>query len=165
VVPVLVKLSPDLQEGELRDALEVLLTAGVEGVVATNTTVGRSGLHSGLRGEAGGLSGRPLRGRATRAVARIYELTQGTLPIIAVGGVLTAQDVREKLAAGASLVQVYTGLVYRGPGLIREALGSLRGWRPPSCGGRERADRIQDSKSETDTLAPSEDWRKEASDA
>ncbi|MDD2696186.1 MAG: quinone-dependent dihydroorotate dehydrogenase [Anaerolineales bacterium] len=129
-VPLLVKLSPDLDDGELDDALAALLNAGVDGVIATNTTVGREGLESSPRGQAlagekGGLSGAPLRELSTRMVREISRRTEGRLPIIGAGGVMNAADARQKLEAGASLVQVYTGLVYAGPGLAKRIVAGL----------------------------------------
>ncbi len=123
--PILVKLAPDLTQAELEDALAAVQGAGMEGVIATNTTVARPGLRSPLAGEAGGLSGAPLRPLALRSVRRVVELTQGTLPVIAVGGIFGPRDARAFLEAGASLVQVYTGLIYRGPGLVRAVLRGL----------------------------------------
>jgi len=95
---------------------------GMDGIVATNTTIERDGLLSANAVESGGLSGLPLRERSTAMVRQIWELTKGKLPIIGVGGVFNTDDMKEKLDAGASLVQVYTGLVYRGPGLARSIL-------------------------------------------
>jgi len=110
--PLLVKLSPDLDEEGLDETLGCLLEAGVDGVIATNTT--RAGLAEG----EGGLSGAPLRRRATEVAARIRRVAGERLAVVGVGGILDAVDVRERLAAGADLVQVYTGLVYGGPGLV-----------------------------------------------
>jgi dihydroorotate dehydrogenase len=124
-IPILVKLSPDLSEEGLEDALEVILIAGMDGVIATNTTLSREGLHSTLSSESGGLSGAPLRKTSTSMVGRIHRFTGGILPIIAAGGVASAQDAQEKLDAGACLVQVYTGMVYRGPGLVKDILRRL----------------------------------------
>jgi dihydroorotate dehydrogenase len=124
-VPVLVKLAPDLTEQELEDAVGTIMERRMDGIVATNTTIERGGLLSANAVEGGGLSGLPLRERSTTMVRQIAEFTQGALPIIGVGGVFTADDVKEKLDAGASLVQVYTGLVYRGPGLARSILRQL----------------------------------------
>ncbi len=124
-LPLLVKLSPDLSPAELDDALEVLLQTGMDGVIATNTTLQRQGLCSPQAGESGGLSGAPLRDASTQIIRYIHERTQGRLPIVGVGGILSAADAREKLQAGAVLVQVYTGLVYQGPGLVRRILESL----------------------------------------
>ncbi len=124
-VPVLVKLAPDLTLQELEDAVGVITAREMDGVVATNTTIERDGLKSKNALESGGLSGLPLRQRSTAMVRRIAQLSQGKLPIIGVGGVFDADDVREKMDAGAALVQVYTGLVYRGPGLARSILREL----------------------------------------
>jgi dihydroorotate dehydrogenase len=126
-VPLLVKLSPDLTDEELADVVGVVLDAGLDGVVATNTTLRREGLVSAHAGEAGGLSGAPLRRRSTAVVAEICRLSGGRLPVIAVGGVRDAVSAREKLDAGASLVQVYTGLIYRGPGVVKEILEAVGG--------------------------------------
>ncbi|UCF59901.1 MAG: quinone-dependent dihydroorotate dehydrogenase [Anaerolineaceae bacterium] len=124
-VPILVKLSPDLNDDELEDAVGVVQGTGMDGIIATNTTVDRSGLSSPFRDETGGLSGNPLRERSTEMVRHIHKLTGGELPIVGVGGIFSAEDAREKLEAGATLIQVYTGLVYRGPGLVRGILEGL----------------------------------------
>jgi dihydroorotate dehydrogenase len=124
---MLVKLAPDLSDAELADAIEAILRTGMDGVIATNTTVERGGLVSPRRDETGGLSGRPLRARSTDVVRRIVGLSQGRLTVVGVGGVFELRDVQEKLDAGAVLVQVYTGLVYRGPGLARAVLSGVRG--------------------------------------
>ena len=116
-VPLIVKLAPDLTDLELDDALEVILDRGIDGVIATNTTVTRLNLISTISDEEGGLSGAPLRCASTEIVRKIFQRTQGQLPIIGVGGVMNVDDVKEKLDAGAALVQIYTGLVYEGPGL------------------------------------------------
>lgn len=121
-VPLLVKLSPDMSDVELDDALEVIMSRGVDGVVATNTTLSREGCHSPVSIQTGGLSGAPLRKRSTEVIQQIVKSTQGKLPVIGVGGVMNADDAREKLDAGAVLVQIYTGLVFRGPGLVREII-------------------------------------------
>jgi dihydroorotate dehydrogenase len=124
--PLLVKLAPDLTEKELADAVETIQQVGLEGVIATNTTVAREELTSLHREEMGGLSGRPLRTRSTASIREIHRLSAGELPIIGVGGVSDAASAREKLEAGASLVQLYTGLIYRGPGVVRDILEGLR---------------------------------------
>ena len=123
--PILVKLAPDLSDAELDDALGAVLAAGMDGVISTNTTLGRGGIRSPLAGEAGGLSGAPLCSCSTQMVRKIIQRSAGKLPVIGVGGILGPADAREKLDAGASLVQVYTGLVYRGPGLVKEILNGL----------------------------------------
>jgi dihydroorotate dehydrogenase len=125
-LPILVKLAPDLGEGELADALGAIEVAGMDGVIATNTTVQRSGLHSPMQNEVGGLSGAPLRERSTEIIRSIHRLSEGRLPIIGVGGISGPQDALEKLQAGAALVQIYTGLIYRGPGLVRNIVNALR---------------------------------------
>jgi dihydroorotate dehydrogenase len=124
-IPLLVKLAPDLEEAELDDALEAILNTGMDGVIATNTTLERGQLNSTLSMEAGGLSGAPLTGRSTHIIQRIYRYTGGRLPIIGVGGVMSPSDARQKLDAGATLVQVYTGLVYAGPGLVKEIVTGI----------------------------------------
>ncbi len=133
-VPVLVKLAPDLEEAELEDALAAVQCSGMDGVIATNTTIQRSGLISPHAKEGGGLSGAPLYARSLKMVRRIGELTQGRLPVVGVGGVMGAEEARTMLEAGAALVQVYTGLIYEGPGLVRgmvgEMAGSIQGCEP-----------------------------------
>ncbi|MEW5869641.1 MAG: quinone-dependent dihydroorotate dehydrogenase [Chloroflexota bacterium] len=124
--PLLVKLAPDLSDQELDDALDALVSAGVDGVIATNTTLSREGLVSPLSKETGGLSGAPLRERSTQMVRAISARAGNKLPVIGVGGVMCAADALEKLEAGAVLVQVYTGLVYAGPGLVRSILSGLK---------------------------------------
>lgn len=115
--PLLVKIAPDLTEGEIEAAVDVCRKHDVSGIIATNTTISREGLKSRDLAEigAGGVSGRPLKKRSTEVVSTIYKYTQGKLPIIGVGGVFNAEDAFEKIAAGASLVQAYTGFVYGGP--------------------------------------------------
>jgi dihydroorotate dehydrogenase len=118
--PVVAKLSPDLDDAALDDALAAITTAGVDGVIATNTTIGRSGLVSPHRAQDGGLSGAALTEAATRIVAEIRRRAGDGLPIIAAGGVMSVDDALAKMSAGADLIQVYTGLVFRGPRLLRE---------------------------------------------
>ncbi len=124
-IPILVKLSPDLTDEELEDALDAILEAGMDGVIVANTTVGRMGIQSPLAAENGGLSGTPLRARSTNMVRQVHHLTGGKLPIVGVGGIMDAADAREKLEAGARLVQIYTGLVYQGPGVVKSILMGL----------------------------------------
>jgi dihydroorotate dehydrogenase len=125
-VPVLVKLAPDLSDGELDDALEVLLRTGMNGVIAANTTRSREGLDEPAAREGGGLSGAPLTLRSLHMVSEIARRTQGRLPIVAAGGVMNSVDANRRLDAGAALVQLYTGLVYAGPGLVKEILMGLK---------------------------------------
>jgi dihydroorotate dehydrogenase len=124
-VPVLVKLAPDLEAGELQEAVDVIEAAGMDGIVAVNTTLARPNLQSRLAGEAGGLSGRPLFRQAAACVEQITRRTQGRLPVVAVGGIDGVDSARAMMDAGAVLLQVYTGLVYRGPGLVREIVQGL----------------------------------------
>jgi dihydroorotate dehydrogenase len=114
--PVLLKLAPDLEEKPLKEAAQTALAAGCAGLIATNTTLSREGLPPGTYPE-GGMSGGPLRMKSTAMLKTLARLTKGRVPLVAVGGIFTAGDVREKLEAGASLVQVYTGYIYEGPGL------------------------------------------------
>jgi dihydroorotate dehydrogenase len=128
--PILVKIDPDLTDKAIADVLSVCLYHGVAGVIATNTTLARDGLApaDAERGrQAGGLSGRPLRQRAREVVAFVHEETGGGLEIIGVGGILEPDDALRLMDAGASLVQLYTGLVYRGPGLVRRTARAIGG--------------------------------------
>lgn len=118
--PLLVKIAPDLTDEELHETVKTIAESGVSGIVATNTTVSRPNLRSEHGKEAGGLSGRPLFSKSTEIIRRIYRLTEGKLPIVGCGGIFSAEDAYEKIRAGASLVQLYTALIYRGPGLVRE---------------------------------------------
>ena len=118
-VPVLVKIAPDLTEREVEDILGAIELAGADGVIATNTTIAREGIPAQVQGLKGGLSGQPLRDRSTAMVSCLYRKTGGKLPIIGVGGVMNPLDALAKLEAGAALVQVYTGLVYAGPSLVK----------------------------------------------
>jgi len=124
-VPVLVKLAPDLDDEQLLTAVDVIGESGLDGIIATNTTISRDGLGHPLAGEEGGLSGAALTEMSTRIIARIVEHTGGSIPVIGVGGVMGPEDARAKLDAGASLVQLYTGLVYEGPGLVKRILRGL----------------------------------------
>lgn len=115
-LPLLVKIAPDLAEDEIEAIADRCLRLGVSGIIATNTTVGREGLITDVDSiGAGGLSGKPLRSRSTEIISKIYKYSGGKLPIIGVGGVFTAEDAFEKIAAGACLVQAYTGFIFQGP--------------------------------------------------
>jgi dihydroorotate dehydrogenase len=117
--PLLVKIAPDLVDEDLRDIAEVASTLPVDGIIATNTTVARPAeLRSEHRAEAGGLSGSPLFEPSTRVLSRLYQLTEGKIPLVGVGGIASGKDAYAKIRAGASLVQLYTALVYEGPGLV-----------------------------------------------
>lgn len=115
--PLLVKIAPDLTWAELDEILTAVQDTSIDGIIATNTTLSRDGLLSAVSEEAGGLSGRPLADRSTEIIAHIHRETNGRLPIIGVGGIFTAADICAKLDAGASLVQLYTALIYEGPTL------------------------------------------------
>jgi dihydroorotate dehydrogenase len=125
-VPIALKIAPDLSAEQIADVAQLLVLHRVDAVIATNTTLARAGVE-GLpnASEAGGLSGAPLREQATWVVRQLAERLAGRVPIIGVGGILSGADAREKRAAGASLVQLYTGLVYRGPALVRECVAAL----------------------------------------
>lgn len=123
--PLLVKLAPDLDDAQLDAALEAIVAAGMDGVIATNTTLARDGLRSPLAGEEGGLSGAALTRRSTEMVRAIHRRTGGTLPIVGVGGVMTPEDAVARVEAGATLVQLYTGMVFAGPGLVARTVEAL----------------------------------------
>lgn len=117
-VPVFLKIAPDLTDAEIDTIAAVAERAGVDGIIATNTTLARDGLQSPARAEAGGLSGRPLFERSTRVLARLARATAGRMPLIGVGGIGTADDAYAKIRAGASAVQLYSALVYEGLSLV-----------------------------------------------
>jgi len=128
--PILVKIAPDLSFDAIDEILELAGPRNLAGIVATNTTIARPEASdvSALRtyAETGGLSGKPLRARSTECIRHIFRQTAGRLPIIGVGGIFNADDAWEKITAGASLVQIYTGLVYEGPGVVKEIVNGLR---------------------------------------
>ncbi len=124
-VPLFLKIAPDLTDPELADLVEAALGAGIDGIVATNTTLARDGLKSRHAGETGGLSGRPLFARSTRILARVHALTEGRLPLIGVGGVGSAEEAYAKIRAGASAVQLYTALTLSGLALVPRILAGL----------------------------------------
>ena len=124
-VPLLVKLAPDLNDVELDGALEAVTGCGMDGVIVANTTIGRAGLRSSLAQETGGLSGAPLTTSNLELVRKVVARLEGHLPVVASGGVMVPADVQARLDAGAVLVQLYTGLIYTGPGLVRDALNHL----------------------------------------
>jgi dihydroorotate dehydrogenase len=123
--PILVKLAPDLSDGELDDAIEVILHTGMDGVIASNTTLGRDGLRSRHQVETGGLSGGPLRVRSEAVLAQVLKRLAGRLQVVSVGGIMSPEDARHRLDMGAALVQVYTGLVYAGPGLVQKIIRAV----------------------------------------
>ena len=125
--PMLLKIAPDLSEAELDGIAAVLLDAQIDGLICTNTTVDRSAVAGArLAGEAGGLSGRPLMTKATAVLRGMAQRLGGKVPLIGVGGITRGADAAEKFAAGASLVQFYSGMIYRGPALIGECVDALR---------------------------------------
>jgi dihydroorotate dehydrogenase len=128
-VPLLIKIAPDLDERELESIVEIALRANMAGIIATNTTTNRAGLLTPTAEVqacgAGGLSGAPLRLRSTEIIAALYRLTQGRITIIGVGGISTALDAWEKISAGASLIQLYTGFIYQGIGIARDINNGL----------------------------------------
>jgi dihydroorotate dehydrogenase len=123
-LPLLVKLSPDLERRDLEMIVDVIIRLHIDGIIATNTTISRADLHTDAQRVAacgeGGLSGKPLAHRSTRMIADLHELTGGRIPLIGVGGIFNAADAWEKIAAGACLVQLYTGFIYQGPNIARE---------------------------------------------
>ena len=123
-IPILVKLAPDLTNEELDSALESIVDCGMDGVIVTNTTVSRPALQSPHYAETGGLSGAPLAQLSRQITARAVKLLQGRLPVVSSGGIMNAAEAQRRLDAGACLVQLYTGLIYSGPGLIKEILNS-----------------------------------------
>jgi dihydroorotate dehydrogenase len=126
--PVFVKVAPDLEQDQVKAIAATLQRHGIDGVIATNTTVSRHGVNHLPNGqETGGLSGAPLLAASNRIIRMLRSELGSTFPIIGVGGVLTGDDARTKLKAGANLVQIYTGLIYRGPGLVPEVARALRG--------------------------------------
>jgi dihydroorotate dehydrogenase len=124
-IPLLVKLAPDLTETELDDAIDVILSTHMDGVIATNTTLARDGLRSEKRGETGGLSGSALRSRSEAVLSQIVKCIDGQIPVVSSGGIMNPEDAKKRLASGASLVQVYTGLIYHGPALVKNIVKSL----------------------------------------
>jgi dihydroorotate dehydrogenase len=128
--PILVKVAPDLSFEALDEILELAMPRGLAGIVATNTTITRppAADEAGRRAYAqpGGLSGRPLRQRSTEVIRHLYRQSRGALPIIGVGGIFDAADAWEKVTAGASLLQIYTSLIYKGPGVVREIVNGLQ---------------------------------------
>lgn len=118
--PILLKIAPDLTDGQLQDIIDIVQETKIAGVIATNTTLSREGLKHPNKIETGGLSGKPLTKRATEVIRFLHQKSGGAFPIIGVGGIHSAEDALEKIEAGASLVQLYTGFIYQGPGLIKK---------------------------------------------
>ena len=118
--PILLKIAPDLTNEQLLDIIEIINETKIAGVIATNTTISRDGLQSENKSETGGLSGKPLTNRSTEVIKFLSEKSNKSFPIIGVGGIHNAQDALDKLNAGASLVQLYTGFIYEGPQLVKD---------------------------------------------
>lgn len=131
--PILVKIAPDLEWEAIAEVVEVAKTYQLAGIIATNTTISRDGLKTRAipltgkspKEEAGGISGEPLRDRSTAVIRFLWQQTRGQIPIIGIGGIFTAEDAWEKITAGASLLEIYTGLIYEGPLMVREILEGL----------------------------------------
>jgi len=118
--PILLKIAPDLTDEQLLDIIDIVNETKIAGVIATNTTISRDGLQSENKAEMGGLSGKPLTKRSTEVIRFLSEKSNKSFPIVGVGGIHTAEDAIEKLEAGASLIQLYTGFIYEGPSLIKK---------------------------------------------
>lgn len=123
--PILLKIAPDLTNSQLMDIIDIVNTTKIAGVIATNTTIEREGLQSEHKKETGGLSGKPVKERSTEVIRFLAENSKKSFPIIGVGGIHSEDDAKEKLAAGADLVQLYTGFIYEGPGLVKRINKSL----------------------------------------
>ena len=117
--PILLKISPDLSKSNISDIVEIVLSLKIDGIIATNTTIQRNNLKSKNMNESGGLSGKPILERSNEVIRYISEKSKGSIPIIGVGGIHSAQDAIDKINAGADLIQIYTGFIYEGPSLIR----------------------------------------------
>jgi dihydroorotate dehydrogenase len=129
-VPVAVKIAPDLDADQIKNIAALLMRHHIDGVIATNTTLSREGVENMKHGdETGGLSGAPVRDKSTAVIRQLAAELQGALPIIGVGGILNGADAVEKMQAGAALVQIYSGLIYRGPALVGECAEAIRGMR------------------------------------
>ncbi len=130
--PILLKIAPDLSPGQLDDVIHVVEATGIDGIIATNTTITRDHLAT-EKGEIeqigrGGLSGKPLKDKSTQTIRYIVDKSEGRIPVIGVGGIMTPEDAIEKLEAGASLVQIYTGFVYQGPSLVKRLNKTILGY-------------------------------------
>lgn len=130
IVPIAVKIAPDMTDEEVCQVAQIVLDSGMDGIIATNTTLDREPVYGMLYAdEAGGLSGAPVRDKSTHVIRVLAEQLQGRLPIIGVGGITEGQHAAEKIEAGASLVQVYSGFLYKGPALIRDSVDAIAALR------------------------------------
>ena len=130
-VPIALKIAPDMEDAQIAQIASLLMRHRIDGVIATNTTLSREGVEHLTHGnEAGGLSGAPVRDKSTAVIRKLASHLLGALPIIGAGGILSGADAAEKISAGASLVQLYSGLIYRGPTLVSECAGAIRGLQP-----------------------------------
>ncbi|MDV6345447.1 quinone-dependent dihydroorotate dehydrogenase [Nitrosomonas sp. Is37] len=124
--PLVIKIAPDMESSQLEAIAQQLIKYQIDGVIATNTTISRQNLeHLPLSSETGGLSGAPLKLLSTEVIRKLHALLQETIPIIGVGGIMSAEDAKEKIEAGANLIQLYTGLIYHGPDLIRQSVEAI----------------------------------------
>lgn len=132
--PLLLKIAPDLSHEQLDDIVEIAFQAQLDGIIATNTTIDREGLTTPIKDVeaigAGGLSGKPLTQKSTEVVRYLAQKLNGRIPIIAVGGIMSGKDAADKIAAGATLVQLYTGFIYQGPALIQDCIKAIRSLKP-----------------------------------
>lgn len=128
--PILLKIAPDLTQEQIDDVVDLAMEIQLDGLVCSNTTISRNGLTTPKEEiekiGAGGLSGKPVKERSTSIVNYIHQRTKGEIPVIASGGIFTAEDAKEKLNSGASLVQVWTGFIYEGPGIVKRICKSLK---------------------------------------
>ena len=125
-MPITLKIAPDLDESQVIEIADLLMQHQIDGVIATNTTLARDAVKGMTNsGETGGLSGAPVRNQSTIVIQQLSKQLRGALPIIGVGGILNGADAVEKIAAGASLVQVYSGLIYKGPALVSEVCQAI----------------------------------------
>jgi dihydroorotate dehydrogenase len=124
-LPILVKLAPDLTDSELDDAIDVILRTKMDGIIVTNTTLSRDGLRSAQKGESGGLSGSPLTVKSETVLRQTVRRVNGLVPIVSAGGIMNPEDAKRRLEIGAALVQIYTGLIYYGPSLVKQILKKI----------------------------------------
>jgi len=132
--PILLKIAPDLTDSQLLDIIYIVKETKIAGIIATNTTISRENLQSDAKKETGGLSGKPLTDSATEVIHFLAKKSKEAFPIIGVGGIHSAQDAQEKLDKGADLIQLYTGFIYEGPGLVKRINKSIRVIIPPEIG-------------------------------